>query len=886
MPEKKLVAGILAHVDAGKTTLSEAILYHSGQLRRLGRVDHRDAFLDTDTQERERGITIFSKQAELEWENTRITLLDTPGHVDFSSETERALQVMDCAVLVISGADGVQGHTVTLWRLLERYDVPVFLFINKMDQVGADRGALMEELQKRFGDGCVDFGGDDYMEQIAVLSEAALKDYLDGGTVRDEEISALISERKLFPCFFGSALKLDGVERLLDGMARYAPRPEYPEEFSARVYKIARDSAGTRLTYMKITGGSLKVKTALTNRSAGTPEDDVWEEKVNQIRIYSGAKYRTVEEVTAGDVCAVTGLTRTRAGEGLGKELAAAPPVLEPVFTYQVILNGGGNLNDALQKLRWLEEEDPQLHVVWNDALHEIHVQLMGEVQLEILRRMLSDRFGLDVSFGEGSVLYKETISYPVEGIGHYEPLRHYAEVHLLLEPAPLGSGLSFETVCPEDTLDRNWQRLILTHLAEKEHVGVLTGSSITDMKITLLTGRAHLKHTEGGDFRQATYRAVRQGLMSGESVLLEPWYDVRIDIPSEHLGRAMTDLQRMGGSFEAPVDTGGEATLTGSAPVAEMRHYARELAAYTRGRGKLSCTLRRYEPCRDPETVIAEIGYDSERDTENPADSVFCSHGAGFVVKWDKVPEYMHLERAFKPEGEKPPEEQTAQSAATAYTGTLEQDKELQSIFERTYGPVKRREFISRPPRAESSEQNRTVAAPKYQDEPEYLLVDGYNIIFAWEDLKAVAQENLDAARQMLMDLLCNYQGVKKCVLILVFDAYKVAGNPGSVMKYHNIDVVYTKEAETADTYIEKATYEIGKHHRVRVATSDGIEQLIILGHGAIRLSASSFRAEVEAVTGQIAQILAKYTEKSGSKALAEAMKKARGKKMEIKRQ
>ena len=876
MRKKRLVCGILAHVDAGKTTLSEAMLYHGGVLRKLGRVDHRDAFLDTDAQEKERGITIFSKQAELEWNDTDITLLDTPGHVDFSSETERTLAVLDFAILVVSGPDGVQGHTATLWRLLKRYHVPVFVFVNKMDRDGVDRSGIMAELERKLGGGFVDMVSDDAYEQIAMLDEDAMERYLEAGEMSDAEITRLIAERKLFLCYFGSALRLDGVDALMDGFTRYAPVYEYPCEFAARVYKITHDPSGARLTHMKITGGSLKVKTVLTNRRDGISDDEVWEEKVNQIRIYSGDKYTTKDEVCAGEVCAVTGLTAAKAGDGLGGEPDAGSPALEPVFTYRVIPENKNDPHTALQILRRIEEEDPQLHVIWNETLREIYVQLMGEVQLEILKRVLSDRFGLEVRFDEGSILYKETIVSPVEGIGHYEPLRHYAEVHLLLEPGERGSGLRFYSSCPEDVLDRNWQRLILTHLAEKEHVGVLTGSPITDMKITLITGRAHLKHTEGGDFRQATYRAVRQGLMSAESVLLEPWYDVLLELPSECVGRAMTDIQRMGGGVEIRETDGEESVLTAAASVAELRHYAREVAAYTKGRGSISCTLRGYEPCRDADSVITAIGYDPERDTENPADSVFCSHGAGFVVKWSEVQSYMHLEGLDLGDDDGGEQENKSAAPSQSYRGSFEQDRELQSIFERTYGPVKRRNFIMRTPKERHGAElaEKVEIKPAEGTGPEYVLVDGYNIIFAWDDLKAIASENLDAARQILMDIMCNYQGFTNCVLILVFDAYRVQGNPGVVTKYHNIHVVYTKEAETADTYIEKATYEIAKRKRVRVATSDRVEQLIILGHGAQALSALSFRAEVEAVTGRITDILQKTRESVCRTSLKDALK------------
>ncbi len=860
---EQLTMGILAHVDAGKTTLSEALLYGSGALKRLGRVDHRDAFLDTHELEREKGITIFSKQAVFPLGDREVTLLDTPGHVDFSTEAERALQILDCAVLVISGSDGVQGHTQTLWRLLKRYEVPTFLFVNKMDLAGTDRDALLAELRSKLDEGCADAGGADFHEQAAMCGEEALTQFLEGGVVAEEELSALIAARKLFPCRFGSALKLDGVAQFAEGLARYAPRKKWPTEFGARVYKIARDPQGARLTYLKIAGGSLKVKTLLQGPG--------WEEKVDQIRIYSGAKFRAEEEVPAGTVCAVTGLSKTRIGQGLGAEALLPPPMLEPVLTYQIKLPEGCEVHTALGKLRQLEEEDPQLHILWNERLGEIHIQLMGQVQLEILQRLIAERFGLAVTFGSGSILYRETIAAPALGVGHFEPLRHYAEVHLLLEPGERGSGLSFQTACPEDQLDRNWQRLILTHLEEKEHLGVLTGSPITDMTITLLAGRAHVKHTEGGDFRQATYRAVRQGLMTAQSILLEPWYDFRLELPPEQVGRAMTDLQRMGGEVAPPETVGGDTLLIGSAPVSGLREYAGEVNSYTRGRGRLSCIPGGYRPCPDPEGVREGVGYDPQRDVENTPDSVFCAHGAGYTVKWDEVPEKAHVSPGISLEEKAPTPEQTRRPIPPG--AGLAGDKELMAIYERTYGPVKQRDFRPPPkPRTELPEKREIYIRDLG---PEYLLVDGYNIIFAWDELKAMARESLDGARQMLMDLLSNYQGFRKCEVILVFDAYKVRGGRGSVDKYQNIHVVYTKEAETADTYIEKTTYALGKQYRVRVATSDGVEQMIILGHGALRLSARMFKQEVEQVTGQISTFLAGDVRR-GSQSLKEAYQRA----------
>ena len=870
----KLVIGILAHVDAGKTTLSEGLLYTCGRLKKLGRVDHKDAFLDTDPMERERGITIFSKQAILPLEGAELTLLDTPGHADFSAEMERTLQVLDCAILVISGTDGVQGHTHTLWKLLERYGVPTFLFINKMDLAGADRDALLSELKSRLDEGCVDFAApaEQIQEQAAVCDEDALERYLEDGALDDGALTALIAKRKLFPCWFGSALKLEGVAEFLQGLEHYAPRPRYGPDFAARVFKISRDNQGARLTWMKITGGSLKVKALLSGPG--------WEEKADQLRIYSGAKFQAVDEAAAGTVCAVTGLSATAAGEGLGAEAEALPPALEPVLTYQVVLPAGQDPHTALQKLKQLEEEDPQLHLVWNERLGELHVQLMGEVQLEILQRLIAERFGMEVSFGQGGIVYRETIAGAVEGVGHYEPLRHYAEVHLLMEPLPRGSGLVLTSACPQDMLDINWQRLVLTHLAERSHPGVLTGSPITDMKLTLVAGRAHQKHTEGGDFRQATYRAVRQGLMEAESILLEPWYNFRLEVPAEQVGRALSDLQRMHGRVEPPETAGDMAVLTGSAPVEQLRDYGREVAAYTRGRGRLSCTSGGYAPCHNQEEVVAAMGYDPERDVENPPGSVFCAHGAGYNVKWDEVKAHAHVDSGLRL-GEEPPEEEAAppRPRPQSYAGSLEQDKELQAIFERTYGKVERSAFRPQPRPARTSLDDKKYSIRAQDRGPEYLLVDGYNIVFAWDELKEVARENLDAARQMLMDILSNYQGFKKNVVILVFDAYKVPRSVQDVTRYHNIYVVYTKEAETADAYIERATYEIGRHHRVRVATSDGAEQLIILGHGALRLSASTFRAEVEQVTGQIAAILKANNRAAPSKAVAAALEKAKRK-------
>ena len=854
MAEKHLVLGLVAHVDAGKTTLSEALLYAGGQLRKLGRVDHGDAVLDTDPQERERGITIFSKQAEVTWPGLRLTLLDTPGHVDFSAETERTLSVLDAAVLVISGADGVQGHTETLWRLLRAYQVPVFLFVNKMDQPGIDRAALLESLKKRLGDAVVDLSRPEAMEETALCDEDAMEHFLAEGRIPPDLLVRLVRSRKLFPCFFGSALKMKGIGELLDGIRDLLPESAFPEAFGARIYKISHDPQGARLTWMKITGGSLKVKTLLQTGAEA--------EKVNQIRLYSGAKFRLAEEAAAGEVCAVTGLSGTRAGEGLGMEKTAVSPLLTPVFTYQVLLPSGQDPVRVLSEFRVLEEEDPQLHVVWKSEKREIHVQLMGEVQLEILRRLMQDRFGVEVSFSPGSILYRETIAAPVSGVGHYEPLRHYAEVHLLLEPGERGSGLRFDTACSTDVLDRNWQRLILTHLMEKVHRGVLTGSPVTDLKITLIAGRAHLKHTEGGDFRQATYRAVRQGLMQAESILLEPWYDLRLELPGDCVGRAMSDLTQMGGRFDPPVTDGDRTVLSGSAPVAAMRSYAREVVSYSRGQGRLLCSLRGYEPCRNPEEVIAAAGYDPLRDVENSPDSVFCAHGAGFIVPWDQVERFMHLHPESGHAFARP---DPAAPVRAAYRGTAAEEDELQAIFERTYGKPKSRLSEHAPKRNETTVNGQTLEKEKVvilePPKTEYLLVDGYNIIFAWPDLQALARSSLEDARKALVELLANFHGFHPCELILVFDAYKVHGGIGHQEEIQGIHLVYTKEAETADNYIEKTIRRIARRRdsRVRVATSDALEQVIILGGGATRVSAREFRAEVEQAKVEIAEILAR---------------------------
>lgn len=925
MGNKKLVVGILAHVDAGKTTLAESILYTSGSIRKLGRVDHKDAFLDTDRQERDRGITIFSKQAFFSWRDIDITLLDTPGHVDFSAEMERTLQILDYAVLVVSGSDGIQSHVSTLWRLLARYQVPVFLFINKMDQPGTDAERLMAEMKDRLDERCVAFGRQDaaFYEDVAVCDEEVLAQYLaeDGeGVIDDAVITKLVENRKIFPCFFGSALRVEGVTELLDGLAAYTRMPFYGEAFGARVYKISRDAQGNRLTHVKITGGTLKVKQTICTHGRGRKNeesicaaDNVQEEKIDQIRIYSGDKYTVIQEAAAGCVCALAGPETTFSGEGLGAEESNTIPILEPVMTYRVVLPDGVDVHRMYDMLCQLEEEEPQLHIVWRAQVGEIQVQMMGEVQIEILRGMIADRFGVEVSFDEGSIVYKETIAAAAEGVGHYEPLRHYAEVHLLMEPGEPGSGLQFRTRCSEDVLDRNWQRLVMTHLEEKEHVGVLTGSPITDMQITLVTGRAHLKHTEGGDFRQATYRAVRHGLCKTENILLEPVYTFRLELPASLIGRGMTDMQAKCGQFGAPETTGEYAVLTGTVPASEMAGYQAQMMAYSGGRGRLYTELKGYEPCHNAAEVIAAIGYEAERDTDNPCGSVFCAHGAGFVVEWDRVEEYMHLDyvtddRRYTQTGDREDDfgrteegiaGQGQEGSRNIKNGharlrggkqpggmsdVIGQD-EIDEIMNRTYGVKDRKkQGWARTISGENAQERRTQRAKQVPTDKmiigkkayngntdessgsrqgdEYLLVDGYNIIFAWDSLNELAQTNLDSARGRLMDILSNYQGYRKMRLILVFDAYKVKGNPGSTVRYHNIDVVYTKEAETADQYIEKVTHEIGRKHCVRVATSDGLEQLIIMGAGAIRVSAAELQEEVMAASEELRRM---FLEKTG---------------------
>lgn len=889
---KKLVVGILAHVDSGKTTLSEAMLYTAGKIRKLGRVDHKDAYLDTDVQERERGITIFSKQAVFTYDGMEITLLDTPGHVDFSAEMERTLQVLDYTVLVINGMDGVQGHTDTLWKLLKRYEIPTFIFVNKMDMDGADKDAIFQNIRKKLDGDCVDFSSEDRDEQIAMADERLLDTYLDTGMVEIEDIIEAILDRKIFPCFWGSALKLSGVQELLDAMNTYMVMPAYNAEFGGRIFKISRDAKGERLTYMKVTGGSLKCREQIE----GT------EGKVNQIRIYSGARYETVEEAPAGTVCAVTGLSGTSAGQGVGCEQGNVFAGLEPVLSYKVSYPEDKDAVVVLRDIRQLEEEEPELHVEFAQETREIFVKVMGQVQLQVLTQIIKDRFGYLISFGMGRIIYKETLAEPVMGVGHFEPLRHYAEVHLLMEPMEPGSGMQFDTICSEDVLDKNWQRLILTHLEEKEYRGVLTGAPITDMKITVTAGRAHQKHTEGGDFRQATYRAVRQGLMMGECRLLEPVYAFRLEIPTEMTGRAMNDITRMHGRFAQPEIEGEMSILTGTAPVATMQEYQQDVTAYTRGQGKLSCTLQGYEPCHNEDEVLAASTYDPELDMANPTSSVFCAHGAGYIVDWYDVYDMMHVKEdpGFALAGMEDvlrnitselteADEDNRKRMARERQGAgapVYDEKELEDIFVRTYGSNSRENpaynkagfnrynksvseadwYVKKAaghgksktagaqtPAVGSKTADTGIARPgayrKQKGEKEYLLVDGYNVIFAWDDLKALAAVNIDSARDKLIDVMSNYQGYVGCELILVFDAYKVKQNPGSITKHGNIHVVYTKEAETADMYIEKTTHELGRKYKVTVASSDGLEQLIIMGQGALRMSSRGLREEVERV-------------------------------------
>ena len=838
---KQIVTGILAHVDAGKTTLSEAMLYLSGTIRTHGRVDHRNSFLDTNEIEREKGITIFSKQALLTVGDTRVTLLDTPGHIDFSTETERTMSVLDCCILVISGTDGVENHTKTLWKLLERYNVPTFVFINKMDISEIDRNALLSDLQKTLHPNCVDM---DDTDALVMCSEEIMNEYIKNDTVSVKAVADAIENREVFPCFFGSALKMTGVDKLLSAIDTYTKMPPKKDGFGAKVFKITRDSDGTRLTHMKITGGTLSAKDKIKTDNEAMPE------KVNTIRLYSGDKFTLVDKAVPGMVCAITGLEGTFSGMGLGFESNSKAPVLEPVLTYKLEILDDTDVHTALMKLRILEQEEPELHIIRNELLREIHLQLMGEVQVEVLERILLERFGMRVCFSEGAISYRETIANKVEGVGHFEPLRHYSEVHLILEPLKPGSGVVIKSDCSEDVLDRNWQRLILTHLKEKVHLGVLTGSPITDIKITLASGKAHKKHTEGGDFRQSTYRAVRHGLMRAKSVLLEPYYTFELSVPTENVGRAMTDLQNMGAEFSSPVFDNEMSRISGSAPMSEMRDYHRELVSYTSGKGRLFTSIKGYFPCHNADDVIESIGYDPQSDTENPCGSVFCSHGAGFNVSWDKVEEYMHLESALT---EKKESSVTTESIKS-YVNSVINDEELLRIFEMTYGPVKVKNYNAMEKRVKPSPERKPMKKAKINyDSTSYLLIDGYNIIFAWADLSEMAKNSLDLARETLINRLCNYRGFTNSDIILVFDAYRVKGGVGSVEHINNIDVVYTKEAETADAYIEKVTHHLAKNHRVRVATSDGLEQIIILGNGAVRVSATELLAEISDIEQKI---------------------------------
>lgn len=844
---KRITIGVMAHVDSGKTTLCEALLYHGGEIRALGRVDRQNAFLDTHSIERSRGITIFSKQARVRYNGSELTFADTPGHVDFSAETERILKIIDCAILIISAPDGIQSHTETLLRLLEEYCIPVFIFVNKTDLTDKSHSEIIAELKKKLGDGCVDFGGD-FFEDAAMCSETLMERFLETGTLCEREIQEAIGTRRLFPCYFGSALKLSGTKEFLDGLLRYAPEKAAPAEFGARVFKTIVDDSGTKLTFMRITGGSLKVRAPLSYHNGAEAE------KVAQLRIYSGEHFEAVPEVFPGQVCAAVGLTNARPGTGYGFEDDDFSVQLSPVLSYRVIFPDSTDPHSVLNHFKQLEAEDPELHVEWDERLSQIHVRIMGEVQLEVLTQLVREQFGLEISFDSGKILYKETIACPSEGVGHYEPLKHYAEVHLLLEPTERGSGLEFCTDLSEDVLDRNWQRLILTHMSEKTHLGVLTGSPITDMRITLIAGRAHQKHTEGGDFRQATYRAIRHGLRCAESILLEPVYAFKLHLPSEYVGRAMTDISSMGGEFSSPEVDGEFSTISGLAPVSTMQNYHRTLTAYTRGRGRLFCTLHGYRPCHNVDEVIKSIAYDCDSDSENPASSIFCSHGAGFLVKWDEVRNYMHIQTDIL-SNQNTNEDS---SFVKSYIESIADDNELMRIFERTYGPVKREALREATVRRAPTKKTASFKAKPYPAGPEYLLVDGYNIIFAWDELKELSKGSLESARARLIDILTDYRGVRQCELIVVFDAYRVKNNPGSIEKIHNIHVVYTKEAETADMYIEKATHVLGKKHRVRVATSDLTEQIIILGGGALRISAADFISEVEQVRREIRDFIA----------------------------
>ena len=880
IPAKRIVIGILAHVDAGKTTLAESILYTTGQIRNLGRVDHGTTFLDTNEMEKKRGITIFSKQAEVvlqsDTKELPVTFVDTPGHVDFSGEMERTLQILDYAILVINGMDGIQGHVMTLWKLLKRYEIPVFLFVNKMDQTGTDREQLLMELQDRLSEHCIPFDieqDEEWLETLAICSESLMEQYLESGELSNEQICEAIAKRTIFPCFFGSALKMQGVENLLESLVHWTKRKQYPKEFGARVFKITRDEKGTRLTHVKITGGSLKVK------------ELIGEEKVDQLRFYSGVQFRTELEVSAGEVCAITGLEKTKVGQGLGKEVSLERPILTPVLTYQVMLPPSADPFVVYKKLMQIEEEEPLLQLVWEEQTRTIQAQVMGEVQMEILKNLIKERLQLEIEFGTGCIVYKETIAEAVEGVGHFEPLRHYAEAHILLEPTERGSGLTFATDVSEDILEKNWQRLILTHLEEKQHKGVLVGAPITDMKLTVVGGRSHKKHTEGGDFREATYRAVRQGLKKAKSVLLEPIYEFRLELPMDCIGRAMTDIGKMNGAFSEPIIQGQLAILEGTAPVATMREYPMEVVAYSKGEGKIFLSAGGYAPCHNAEEVMEAIGYDSEADLANPTSSVFCAHGAGFVVPWNEVENYMHVETELELEKNEwnlniplqNVEEKPKKQASSSYSiGAFSQeDKELAEIFNRTYGSSDKRGNAYDPRNVlyRPSLPSR-VEVKKTEKVEEYLLVDGYNIIFSWKELNELSKTNLSAAREKLMDILCNYQGFKKCTVILVFDAYKVEGFQGEVQKYNNIFVVYTKEAETADQYIEKTVHEMAKKYKVTVATSDATEQVIIWGAGALRMSAQGLLEEVTKTNQEIKRLV-EETKRKGKEGMLQGVPK-----------
>ncbi len=842
---KRLVIGILAHVDSGKTTLSEAMLYNSGSIGKIGRVDHKDAFLDTDIIEKDRGITIFSKQAVLSFADTEITLVDTPGHVDFSAETERTLRVHDYAILVINGTDGVQSHTETLWNLLKHYDIPTFIFVNKTDLDSFDKEKVLCDLTDKLDSGCIDFSckNNDFYENIATVSSDLLDEYLENESISKKSINDAILSRKVFPCFFGSALKNEGVKEFLDGVLEHTNEKRHSEDFGAKIFKVSEDDKGQRLTFMKITSGSLKVKSILKGKK--------WESKVNVLRVYSGAKYKSVQEVFRGSICAIPGLLKTYPGEGLGKEPDSDGLILEPVFTYSVVLPPDSDLTTTLAIFRKLEEEETQMHVLWNEHLQKIDVQVMGEVQLEVLKRILEDRFGIKAEFAQGSIIYKETIKNVVEGVGHFEPLRHYAEVHLLIEEGKRGSGVVFSSDVSEDVLDKNWQRLILTHLNEKTHKGVLTGAPITDVKITLVNGKAHLKHTEGGDFRQATYRAVRQGLMQAESVLLEPYYSFNLEVPTESVGRAMSDLQRMGADFNAPQTKTATSVISGVAPVSKIRDYHSDVISYTHGTGRLSCIFKGYDVCKEQDDIVKEIGYNADLDLENTPNSVFCAHGAGFTVRWDEVFDYMHLPLSKKSDEIEIP---IATKEARKFVAD---EEELLRIFESTYGKIQRK--TPKPMRTQKEVTVNYKAKPTLKG-PEYLLIDGYNIIFAWEELKKIAEENLEDARLLLISRICNYRAIKQNNVILVFDAYKVRGNKGEIEEVNGITVVYTKEAETADSYIEKTSKKLSKDYRVKVATSDNLEQIIIFGNGATRVSATEFLAEVKDAENEMRNFIESY--------------------------